>query len=100
MVDNDIDRNTSISRHTTIRVHPSTNYPSIHTYIHIYIPKAPVGDTEAHTVETPENNKASDAPAILFPHIYGGLHPRAVVRTMAVIREAEGAGKFVRIEGL
>lgn len=37
--------------------------------------------------------------AVLFPHIYGGIHPRSVTKTLAVIREEEGAGRFVRFEG-
>jgi hypothetical protein len=55
--------------------------------------QAPVGDMAAHRVEEGDQE-------VLFPHIYGGIHPRAVTAVLPVVREEEGSGRFVRIEGI
>ena len=33
-----------------------------------------------------------------FPHIYGGISPSAVIRTLEVVRDGEG--KFLSIQGI
>ncbi len=52
----------------------------------IYEPAANVGDKDGTLEGEP----------VLFPHIFGGLHPNVITATYSVIRNTDGT--FVRIE--
>ena len=54
-----------------------------------YEAAAPVGNTKADFDGSEDERK--------FPHLYGPIHPRAVVQQLRVVRDDEG--RFVSLEG-
>ena len=60
-------------------------------------PAAPVGEKEPGAAQREEGG--GGAP-LLFPHLYGPIPTDAAVREHAVVREGEGRGAFLAIEGL
>jgi uncharacterized protein (DUF952 family)/quercetin dioxygenase-like cupin family protein len=61
----------------------------------IFEPAAPVGDSDAHPQEGGDEKRQQE----LFPHVYGGIPPSAVLEEYFVVRSSSD-GSFLSIPGV